>query len=101
MYNADHFKVFVGIGGGVNFMLNRNDEYVALNTVSGESDVLKNPLKMEAVNYSFQGIVGVVLNKKIEISAGYNPYMPISNYGVFNVNVERMRLGVNYLFGKK
>jgi hypothetical protein len=101
MYNTDHFKVFVGIGGGVNFMLNRNDEYVALNTVSGESDVLKNPLKMEAVNYSFQGIVGVVLNKKIEISAGYNPYMPISNYGVFNVNVERMRLGVNYLFGKK
>jgi len=99
VYNTSKLKCFLGGGLGLNFSAISNNESTYLNTINMQTSKL-DEVKLEKFNYSFQFSAGVVLNKRIEISAGYSPNVAISNYNYFNVVMQRMRVGVNYLFGK-
>ncbi|MNL44890.1 hypothetical protein D3C87_1674930 [compost metagenome] len=100
VYNSNKLKCFMGFGAGLNLSKTSNNKSEYLNNIAMENRVVENEVEFEKFNYSLQFTTGVVLNKKIEISAGYSPKAAISNYSFFNVGMERFRAGVNYLFGK-
>ncbi|MDR6785677.1 hypothetical protein ABIE26_004387 [Pedobacter africanus] len=100
IYNTNKLKCFGGLGGGLNFSTTSNNKSVYLNTISMQQRIGENEVIMEKFNYSLQFMAGVVLNKKLEIAAGYSPNAAITNYSFFNIEMKRFKLGVNYLFGK-
>ena len=100
VYNTNKLKCFAGLGAGLNFSKTSNNKSEYLNNIAMENRVVENEVELEKFNYSAQLMAGVVLNKKIEIAAGYSPAVAISDYTLFNVTMQRIRIGINYLFGK-
>lgn len=101
VYNTSKLKCFFGLGLGLNLVNTTKNTFSFLNSLNDVTTVMEDGVIIEKFSYSFQGMAGVVLNKKIEIAAGYSPGTAITNYSYFNVGMERFRLGINYLFGKK
>lgn len=99
-YNSNRLKVFGGAGYGLNFSSYSNNESASYNTFKKRMDIITDFVQMKAFNFSFQGSVGVVLNKKVEISLIYIAPAAISDYAYYNVVMQRYKVGVNYLFGK-
>lgn len=100
IYNASNLKLFAGGGIGINvssYTNNRTSEYNSLTNITTTTD---NALEMEKLNFSLPFTAGVVFNKRIELSAGYAFSSPVTNYSNFSINMQRYRIGVNYLFGK-
>ena len=102
LYNADDFKVFFGIGAGLSFSNYKNNLYSVTNTVftPARETVEEDRIELKSFSLSFPVSAGVVLNKKVEISAAYAARSAISQYVDYSVNLERIRIGVKYLFGK-
>lgn len=99
-YNSNRIKVFGGIGFSLNLSSYSNNETAVYNPFKMRMDVTKDFVDMQNFNFSYQGTVGVVLNKKIEISLGYIGPAAITNYAYYSVVMQRYKVGVNYLFGK-
>ncbi|WP_316823621.1 outer membrane beta-barrel protein [Pedobacter gandavensis] len=102
VYNADRFKVFVSGGLSLNYskvsnLLNFKYEKELL---SDDLKPVNVPMDMESFYFSFPVNVGVVLNKKIELLAGYNIPTAMTNYIYYSAERHRFRIGLNYLFGK-
>ncbi|AOM78062.1 hypothetical protein [Pedobacter steynii] len=106
VYNADDFKVFVGAGIGFNFSSYKNQKFIAydLGLFNGGYDRVENRpgdmIDLEAFHFNFPISAGAVLNKRIELNMSYSMPSGITRYGYFNVRKERIRVGINYLFGK-
>ncbi|WP_170132727.1 porin family protein [Pedobacter cryoconitis] len=100
IYNANHLKAFVGAGIGVNFSSYSNNRTSQYNSITRATTRADNAIDMEKFNFSLPFTAGVVFNKKIEVSAGYAFSSSITNYSNFSINMQRYRIGVNYLFGK-
>ena len=56
--------------------------------------------EFEKLYFSIPAVAGVVINKNIEIAIGYSFPAAITNYSSYDITMQRMRIGVNYLFGK-
>lgn len=102
VYNADRIKAFFGVGLGVNYSRYSNNVYEYTTTIGNTSKTYfsENSMDLEKFNFSLPFSVGAVLNKKVEIIAGYTLRSAITRYVYYSVGVERYRIGVNYLFGK-
>lgn len=102
IYNADQFKVFLSAGPGLNYSKINN-----LVNFKYEKEILTDDLKKVNVPIDLNKFyltvpinVGVVLNKRIELLAGYTVPTSMTSYVHYSVERERFRLGLNYLFGK-
>jgi len=100
IYNKEHLKVFLGGGAGVNLSGYTNNKEITKSFFRQEVTVEENKTDLEKINFSIPLSAGVVLHKKIEILAGYNFSSSITNYQNFSINIQRYKIGVNYLFGK-
>jgi len=101
-YNSEKLKIFVGGGIAVNFSTYPVHYYIA------EEGIDLTPTKNTGYpDYHplWESIVlkaGVILNKKIEIYAGYSPATTLTNnYADLAGNVVSYQAGINYLFGAK
>lgn len=100
IYNAARIKAFIGAGIGMNFSKYSNNIFTRYNSFRNETEVLEDEIKLESFNFSIPVTAGVVINKKVELSAGYYFPSAITNYNTYSVSVKRVQVGVNYLFGK-
>ncbi|MBB6500435.1 hypothetical protein [Pedobacter cryoconitis] len=100
IYNRDHLKVFLGGGVGLNLSGYTTNKEIDKSFFRQETSVEENKTELEKLNFSLPLTAGIVLHKKIEILAGYTFSSAISNYQTFSVNIQRYKIGVNYLFGK-
>ena len=101
-YNSEKLKIFAGGGIAVNFSTYPTHYYIAdegidltLTKNTGYPDY--HPL-WESIIFK----AGVILNKKIEIYAGYSPATTLTNnYSDLAGDVVSYQVGINYLFGAK
>jgi hypothetical protein len=107
IYNTSKLKLFLGAGAGINYSTYKNNlsttasEYFFNGgSIVHEPETIKDAVEMEKLYFSIPVTAGVVLNKKIEISAGYTFPSTISNYQLYNVRLQRFKIGINYLFGQ-
>ncbi|WP_295770044.1 hypothetical protein [uncultured Mucilaginibacter sp.] len=98
IYNSDKFKFYLGVGASVNLAAYANDELrtAATNIQLAEESYysltnyyVTTPLK-----------AGVILNKKLDISATYIRRAPFTNYVAFDLGSTLYGLSVNYRLGK-
>jgi len=99
-YNTNRLKIFAGGGLGLNFSTYSNNKRTAYDSYRNENTVTDNAVEMEKFNFSLPFTAGVVIHKRVEISAGYAFSSSITNYAGYSINIQRYRMGVNYLFGK-
>lgn len=99
-YHTDELKFYAGLGLDLNFSRVSNNKTSRMNKTTRDITVVEEEVIFEMFNYSFPFRIGAVLNKKIEISAGYRPAAAVTNYTNFNIAIQRVQIGVNYLFGK-
>lgn len=104
LYNKDSFKFYLGGGFSVNFS-NYSTNKSSYTYISSGSGTTYGPTEhqsyiLESVWTSFMVRSGVILNKKYEISASYQPSAPLTKYFNFAVEHRSLSLGVNYLFNK-
>lgn len=99
-YNTNAVKVFVGAGLSVNLSMYSNNKTTRYNSISQINNVNEYQIKLDALNMALPFTLGMVLNRKIEISGTYITPAQLSSYQEFNVEVQRYQLGVAYLFAK-
>lgn len=100
-YNSQALKVYAGVGAGMNFSSNKNNQTV---TKIIASDLLRvEPNKVELQTFYFAPSVnaGIILSRKFELFGNYYFNSPISDYNTFNVCLERINIGFKYHFSKK
>lgn len=102
VYNADKLKVFVSVGTGLNYSKVSN-----LVNFKYEKGILTDDLRKVGVPFDLEKFyitipinAGVVLNKRIELLAGYSVPTSMTSYVYYSADRQRFRVGLNYLFGK-
>lgn len=100
IYNTSKLKFFVGLGTRFNFSTTSNNKMYRLKHYEDGYTVRENEIDINSFNFSFLFNTGIVLNKKIEVSAGYSPNVAVNSYQYFATTIQSLRFGVNYLFGK-
>lgn len=96
IYNAHNFKFYMSGSFALNFSKFSNQTGYKIMDEKLEPYKLDNAFYLKPMNITFPVNVGVVLNKKFELLAGYNFPTTLNDY----MYRQRTRLGVNYLFGK-
>lgn len=100
IYNTNKLKFFAGFGAGLNFSKISNNKIGFTRGLDKTFLIQNSDREVNRFNYSLQLSTGVVLIKKIEVFVGYSPQAAITDYYHVALRVERLRFGVNYLFGK-
>ncbi|MGY4385554.1 hypothetical protein ACVWYN_002594 [Pedobacter sp. UYP24] len=101
LYNTDKIKVFLGIGGLLNYSKFNNNKAGRVVPVSGSPDqFVENDIALTSTTFAYNFNAGVLLNKRIEAGVTYTPGYSISNYNAFAVKLEIMQFGIKYHFGK-
>jgi hypothetical protein len=104
LYNTPKLKFFTSAGVSLNLNQYKNNisrDIVTLNdgnevtAISSESYI-----ELNSFNYSARFNTGIVLNNRLEFSAGYHLPSSVTNYVAFNVLVQRLTFGVNFLINK-
>ena len=100
IYSQENFKVYMSGAFGINFSAySKHSGYKLLDGAFNEFKV-DYSLTMRTMHLSFPVHVGVVMNKKMEFLAGYNFPTSMVDYVYIGMYRQRMRVGLNYLFGK-
>jgi hypothetical protein len=106
LYNSDKFKLFFDAAVSIN--VSSYNRYNFVETFSNNITTTSNEFPaFNRVWDSFPFKAGFILNKKIEIYAGYSFPIILTNHdvfagnGIFNGNVTVYQAGINYLFGVK
>jgi hypothetical protein len=103
IYNGQKLKIFAGGGIAVNFSSYPNRYYQTLGGNNNEA-LIKQP-DFPDYHTIWESLIiraGVILNKKVEVYAGYSPASAVTdNYAFFEGNVTSYQAGVNFLFGAK
>ena len=103
IYNTEPFKFYVAGGLNLNLATYSKDvttNVTLLNTGVERISVEEDAVKFENFYVSPRLSTGVVLNNKWELAASYVFKSGITNYSFYNIEVQRISLGVNFLFGK-
>ena len=100
LYNKENLKAFIGIGAAINFATYSNNRLSRYNSFRNDTEESSDMTEFEKLYFSIPAVAGVVINKNIEIAIGYSLPAAITNYSSYDITMQRMRIGVNYLFGK-
>lgn len=98
IYNTERFKFFIGGGVGFNISSYSKNKYYFTNFYGQVT-----PVEVEAlqpISFLAPFSAGIVLHKRIELSAGYTVPFNIISGGSYSIRMERLRAGVSYFFGK-
>ncbi|MES2454765.1 MAG: hypothetical protein V4594_04460 [Bacteroidota bacterium] len=98
-YNAEALKIYAGGGVSVGYAKYTNNEVRRYYTIDKELYEARDAIDFTPVNWSVITKIGVVFDKKFELSAGYFPGAPLATYSGFKVKATKLSFGVNYLFG--
>lgn len=101
MYNTDPLKVFIGGGVALNLSSYSNDISSRTNSLTNNVVVTEDIYEFEAFTFSVPVTAGVVINKKIEVSAGYTFPSTLYSSGSMHIDERKIKIGVSYLFGGK
>lgn len=103
LYNRESIKVFIGAGVGLNFSKYSNNKSSVTNSVFTPSTttVTENKVDFELFTTSFPLTAGVMINKRIELIGSYSGSFSLTDYSYFSVNARRIKIGVNYMLGKR
>lgn len=101
IYNADNLKAFLGGGFSVD-VAGYSNHVKALRIRGQENPVIgKSDVGVETLNISFPFTAGIVLNKKIQLSAGYTLPSSITRAVYYSLDIQSYKIGVNYFFGSR
>ena len=103
LYHTDRLAYYVSGGVSLNFSGYSKSvvKNVFVNTSGVESVRMgEEPVKFEKFYISPRLSTGFVLNHKWELAASYVFKSGITNYAYYNIEVQRINVGVNFLFGK-
>ena len=99
VYNTKKLKAFLGGGFAVN-IAGYSNHVTAIRTRGQQNPVIsESQVPLEALTISFPFTAGVVLNKKIQLSAGYTLPNSITRAVYYSLDVQSYKFGVSYLFG--
>jgi len=101
-YNTNSTKIYVTIGGQLNYASYSNKSYTTSYTLSGGyTQISDNDFPgVEPFYLNLTSKVGIVINNKLDINIGYNPSTRINGDEGFNLSESSFKAGINYLFGK-
>lgn len=102
IYNSNKFKYFVSGGASLNFSVYRKNENIKDRSSFNAWPIpiyTANPIDFKSFYFSPRINTGIVLNNKLEVVAGYQPRSAITTYSDYTVGVQRLSLGINFLFG--
>jgi hypothetical protein len=104
LYNTPKLKFFTSAGVSLNlnqYKDNISRDIVTLNDGSEVTAISSESyIELNSFNYSARFNTGIVLNNRLEFSAGYHLPSSVTNYVAFNVLVQRLTFGVNFLINK-
>jgi hypothetical protein len=98
-YNTNQFKIFGGFGLGLNISSYSNNKSSRYNSFRDETSIAENEVEFEVFNASLPVVLGITLHRKVEFSVGYVAPASLTNYIAYGVKMQRVKIGVNYLFG--
>ena len=102
VYNQNSFKLYLALGVAGNFSAYSNQQdYVTSSSLGGTTTTRTVTDDLRAFYVGGTGKVGIVLNNKIDIYAGYALPSTIVAGSAYAVQSQSYHLGVNYLFGSK
>ncbi|MET3112487.1 hypothetical protein AAKU52_000198 [Pedobacter sp. CG_S7] len=104
IYNTNKLKFFASAGLSLNlsgYDKSRGTNIPYLDDY-GETIFISedNYLELINFNYSARFNAGLVLNNRFELSAGYSVPSAVTQYAEYNIVVQRVTLGINFLLGK-
>ncbi|MCJ8167555.1 hypothetical protein MKJ04_22120 [Pontibacter sp. E15-1] len=102
LYNKDNFKYYVGGGVGFNFSNYSKNRYSYTYRYGTDDSSTRELQAYEAETAwaSYMVRTGVVLKKKYEVTAIYQPMAALTRYVDFAIQQQSLSIGMNYLFGK-
>jgi len=102
-YRVGKSQLFAGIGGLASLSTYRNNR--AGRTIPAgvgfEGSFEEQKLEFEPFNISAVGRIGAIINKRLEVSAGYIVPAKITGYEGFNISMQRVTLGLNFLLSSR
>jgi hypothetical protein len=99
VYNSNPFKVFIGGGADLNVSETKNN---VISTKLRNTAAIRREEDRVDFNKFYVGVqasAGVVIKKKYEVFGSYMFNTPMNQYLNYSVNMQRMNVGVKYLFG--
>ncbi|WP_158796953.1 hypothetical protein [Pedobacter sp. L105] len=100
IYNTNSLKFFIGGGFDLNLPSYSKNEYFSL-TSFGQKNYRDDYETFSSLNLSIPFSAGVVLHKNVELSIGYTVPFNITNNGnSYEIQMQKYKVGVSYLFGK-
>lgn len=95
LVNADNFKYFFSLGGGMIFLANNKqiDKTIA---ISNGNVYQSSELKLSSLSYNANVTMGVTLKNKFSISATYNAPVPVANFPYYSPFHSSVQLLVGY-----
>ena len=100
-YNSKNLKVYLGGGPVVGVSIyDKNISTIKHKSGQFPDEIEEDPVDLNAFHLSLKLTGGVLINKRVELSAGYYPKSAISSYSGFRVSVQRFAAGIHYHFGK-
>lgn len=102
LYNTRSMKIYIGAGAGGGISIyDKNISTLRYKSGQFPDEVTENPVDLNSFNLLLKVSAGMLINKRIELSAGYYPKSAIATYTKFKTSIQRSTLGIHYHFGKK
>ena len=98
LYNRETFKLYLGIGVGVNYSVYGKDNRLIYNTTYGYTTTERNPYHLNSFAINPLIKAGCFIGKNFEIYGQYMPPDYITNYVDFGVRTSSFGVGAHYLF---
>ena len=104
LYNTNKLKFFAAAGLSLNLSNYGNNSGKNIPALNDYGEVIlinkENHLELINFNYSARLNAGLVLNNRLELSAGYHAPSAVTGYSPYNIVVQRLTFGVNFLINK-
>jgi hypothetical protein len=99
VYNKDNFKFYIDGGWAFNFSSYSNNQTTVKNedAATTAAYTVQKPIDLEGFWSNFPIQVGIVLNKRIEIYAGYAFYSTYTKYLELSVANQTTNVGIKFL----
>ncbi|MEJ5962606.1 hypothetical protein [Pedobacter immunditicola] len=104
LYNTNKLKFFASAGLSLNLSNYGKNTGKNIPTVNDHGDVIiingDDHVELINFNYSARVNAGLVLNNRLELSAGYHLPSAVTQYLAYNIVIQRLTFGVNFLINK-
>ena len=104
LYNTNKLKFFASASLSINLSGYDNNKGTNIPVLNDFDEIIyvseRNHIELINFNYSARFNAGLVLNNRLELSAGYHVPSAVTQYSAYNIVVQRVTLGINFMLGK-